>query len=171
MVEHHWCAAEAQGVADVQHRVAGFEREAQGGGAVGFGAGEGEQADLGVLLGALLGDEVEEVEQQAVAVVACDVGAATLLADEDVFGDQFVDGLAHGADADAVAGGQSSFGRNGGAGFPFAAGQRGHQLALDVAVQGAGQRQAGAGRIGGAVGGGGHGGWGGGAGRCRLGAV
>ena len=102
---------------------------------VGLRLGESEQADDRVFLGAILRHDVEEIEQQAVAVVAGDERAAPLLPDEHVFGDQFVDRPAHGADADAVAFRQAPLGGDGVARLPFAAGQRLHQLPLDLAVQ------------------------------------
>ena len=87
--------------------------------------------------------DVEEVEQHPVAVVARDVGAAALLPDQDVLGDELVDRLADRADADAEALGQPALGRNRLAGLPFAAGQRVGELPLDVLVERAGQRDAG----------------------------
>ena len=47
--------------------------------------------DFRVALRALVVHDVEEVEEHPVAVVARDVGAASLLPDEDVFGDELVD--------------------------------------------------------------------------------
>jgi len=75
------------------------------------------------------------MEQLALAVVARDERAASLLADQDVLGDELVDGLAHGPDADPVALGESALGGDCLAGLPFAVRERVGETVLDVLVE------------------------------------
>ena len=136
-------AGEAQPIADPEDAVAGGDAEVLRGGAIGLGLGEREELDLGIALRPLLVDDVEEIEEHPVAVVARDVRAAALLPDQDVLGDELVDRPADGADAGAEALGEQALGRDRFAGLPLAARQRLREPALDVLVQRAGERHAG----------------------------
>ena len=113
-------AVQVQQVADAEHRIPGGDMQQLGLAAIRLAARERDQPHVGILLRALFRGDMEEVEQQPVAVVACDERAATLLADQQVCRDQLVDRLAHRADRHAEAARQPSLGGDGLARLPFA---------------------------------------------------
>ncbi len=134
---------QVQQVPDPHHRVTGGDMQLLRLGAVRLAARERDQPHLGVFLRAVFGDDMEEVEQQPVAIVACDESSAALLADQQVGRDELVDGLAHGADRHVEPARQPSLGGDGFARLPFALRERVAHLAGDLPVERDGERDAG----------------------------
>ncbi|PHX44072.1 hypothetical protein AO263_21975 [Pseudomonas sp. NZIPFR-PS5] len=79
--------------------------------------------------------KAEEAEQRGLELWPANEGAPALLALEDVFVDQHVDGFAHGAGGQAVLAGQRSFGGNGLARTPAVVGDLFGELVAQALVK------------------------------------
>ena len=106
--------------------------ELQRGRMVGFGGLQRQQFVVGRFLAAVLADHVKEIVELAVFAVRGNEGAATLLADDDFLGHQFVEGFADGAHRNAEVRGQPPFARDGGARLPLAGNQAACDAVLDL---------------------------------------
>src|SRR6185437_10462067 len=82
---------EMQHVANAVDGIAGSEVERVGDPAIGLAAGERFELHVRILLRATLRHDVQKMEDLALAGVARDERSASLLADEDVLGDELVD--------------------------------------------------------------------------------
>lgn len=86
-------------------------------------------------LALFVGGQAQEAVAHAGFMVGGDEGALALAAQQQVFGGQLIDRLAHRALAHLEAGGQIDFAGDEFAGLPFAAVQALDEQALDLAVQ------------------------------------
>ena len=101
---------QGENIADADHLVVEGDAERARLVRAGASAREGEGAHLGIGLGAVALDDVEEVEEEPPAVVRGDERALALAPDERPLGDEAVDGLAHRADGHAESVRELAFG-------------------------------------------------------------